>query len=48
MNKLYTIDEIRRIAGTKDIYKTKAGYIYIIKNNKKHYIKNKEVNNERD
>lgn len=32
MNKLYTIDEIRRMAGTKDIYKTKAGYIYIIKN----------------
>lgn len=37
--KLYTIDEIRKITGTKDIYKTKTGYIYIIKNGKKEYVK---------
>jgi hypothetical protein len=39
MNKLYTIDEVRKIAGTKDIYKTKTGYIYKIVKGKKEYIK---------
>ena len=37
--KLYTIEEVRKLAGTKDIYKTKAGYIYKIKEGKKVYIK---------
>ena len=39
MKKLYTIDEVRKMAGTKDIYKTKAGYIYKIIKGKKQYIK---------
>jgi len=37
--KLYTISEVRKLAGTKDIFRTKAGYIYKIVNGKKEYIK---------
>ena len=37
--KLYMIEDVRKIAGTKDIYRTKAGYVYIFKNGKKEYIK---------
>jgi hypothetical protein len=36
--KLYTITEVRQLAGTKDIFRTKRGYIYKLVNSKKVYI----------
>lgn len=44
--KLYTLKEIRKIAGTSDIYRTKAGYIYVLKNGKKEYVKINQDNQE--
>ena len=38
----YTLDEIRKLAGSKDIYVTKAGYLYKKVNGRKEYIKVKE------
>jgi len=40
--KVYTIKEVRELAGTKDIYITKSGYVYKIVKGKKVYILNKK------
>ena len=45
--KTYTISEIRKLAGTKDVYKTKRGFVYKLVNGKKEYVR-KEAKNERD
>jgi len=41
MGKIYTIEEIRKMAGTNDLYITKRGYIYKIVDGKKIYVRNK-------
>ena len=37
-NKIYTISEVRRIADNNEIFTTKAGYVYIKKDDRKYYI----------
>lgn len=39
IKKTYTLDEVRRFAGSNTIYRTKAGYVYTIKNGKKEYVR---------